>query len=314
MSDPSYRVDLESIRRAFPLHLDAPPSLIDFAHWLDGRPWGSVGCFDLVGNFSDHAFWDGSSVRNNFALFMRLPTGSLAGAWYPSGHKLVDAPIVLLDSEGQWKILGPSFEAFLARLSLRDIVEESDLAPCDDEQDATGELAVWLRKRLGGTELAALTKMPAGLPDFRGFMEKWYRDRENYWANHPTMKALAELLVAHCPKGENPWERTLFDAAIVGRQYELRFFGRDCQPIREAAAVEPVLRGLRDDMWRAHPLLGLWYAMSFGMSADGQINPNFDYEARPTIDNKPADLSEAKADLLRAPRPARWVPSWLATS
>jgi len=62
MSDPSYRVDLESIRGAFPLHLDAPALLIDFANWLDGRPWGSVGCFDLVGNVSDHAFWDASGL------------------------------------------------------------------------------------------------------------------------------------------------------------------------------------------------------------------------------------------------------------
>src|SRR5215471_4547039 len=139
MSDPSYRVDLESIRKAFPLQLDAPPLLIDFANWLDGRPWGSVGCFDLVGNFSDHAFWDGNSVRNNFALFMRLPTGSLAGAWYPSDHELADAPIVLLDSEGQWKILSPSLEGFLARLALRDFADESDLASDDDEQDATDE-------------------------------------------------------------------------------------------------------------------------------------------------------------------------------
>jgi hypothetical protein len=29
------------------------------------------------------------------------------------------------------------------------------------------------------------------------------------------------------------------------------------------------------------------------------------------IDGEPADLSEAKADLIRAPRPARWVPAWL---
>jgi hypothetical protein len=195
MSDPSYRVDLESICRTFPLDLDAPSLLIDFAHWLDGRPWGSVGCFDLVGNFSDHAFWDGSSVRNNFALFMRLPTGSLAGAWYPSGHKPADAPIVLLDSEGQWKILGASLEAFLARLALREIAEESDLAPDDDdEQDATDELAAWLRKRLGAAELEKLTRIPDGLPDFRSFMENWYRERAAYWAYHPTMTALAKRL------------------------------------------------------------------------------------------------------------------------
>jgi len=30
------------------------------------------------------------------------------------------------------------------------------------------------------------------------------------------------------------------------------------------------------------------------------------------INGSPADLAQAKADLRRAPRPARWVPAWLA--
>lgn len=42
--------------------------------------------------------------------------------------------------------------------------------------------------------------------------------------------------------------------------------------------------------------------------------PNFEYDVRPTIDGEPAKLSEAQADLVRAPRPERWVPKWLAAS
>jgi len=52
--------------------------------------------------------------------------------------------------------------------------------------------------------------------------------------------------------------------------------------------------------------------MSFALHADGRIFPRFDYEARPVIAEQPADLIEARADLGRAPRPARWVPTWLA--
>jgi hypothetical protein len=40
--------------------------------------------------------------------------------------------------------------------------------------------------------------------------------------------------------------------------------------------------------------------------------PRFDYDTRPMIGDLPADLAEARADLRQAPRPARWVPDWLA--
>jgi len=42
--------------------------------------------------------------------------------------------------------------------------------------------------------------------------------------------------------------------------------------------------------------------MSFVMSADGRILPSFDYETRPMIGDAPADLTEARADLRRAPQ------------
>ena len=64
-------------------------------------------------------------------------------------------------------------------------------------------------------------------------------------------------------------------------------------------------------MRRAQPELGLWYAMNFGLHADGRIMPNFEYDVRPTIDGELALLSEAQADLARAPRPERWVPKWI---
>jgi hypothetical protein len=88
-----------------------------------------------------------------------------------------------------------------------------------------------------------------------------------------------------------------------------------CRALEEAAVIEPIPRALRDYMWRVKPELGLWYSMSFGLYADGHVLPyGFDYETRPVIAEKPADLTEARADLLRAPRQARWVPVWLAAS
>jgi hypothetical protein len=109
VSDPPYRIDLDSILRAFPHQTEPPRLLLDFAAWLDGRPWGSVGCFSLVGQFTDHApVYDGSPLRDDFALFLRLPEGSVVGAWYGCGA--AEPPIVVLGSEGQYEILAASLE------------------------------------------------------------------------------------------------------------------------------------------------------------------------------------------------------------
>jgi hypothetical protein len=297
--------------------------LLDFVGWLDGRPWGSAGCFSLVGNFTDLApIVDGSPLRDQFALFMRLPEGSVVGAWYGPGGRAAKAPIVVLGSEGQHEIIAASLEGLLAKIALQRFEEDgewTDFTPHEDVDDATDELADWLTDRLdfkglGVKNLEKLAEPPVGLPDFGGWMAKWCSDREEFWAAHAMTIELAKHLTAHLPVGKNPWDNTHFNVAIVGRQYQMRVLRRGWQPVDEAAAIEPLLRELRDERCRAQNNLGLWYSMSFVMSANGRILPNFDYETRPKIGDAPADLAEARADLGRAPRPERWVPAWLATA
>ena len=314
MSESSYFIDVESIRRAFPPGKDVPSLLLDFAEGLDGCPWGGVGCFDLAGDFSDHApIVDGSPLRDKFALFARLPEGSVVGAWYGAGQG-TDAPIVVLGSEGQYEILAPSLESWLARIGLQwfEANEKwTDFTPHEDVDDATDELAEWLRERLGVDDLEPLTQARADLPEFGPWMQKWCRDREAFWEVHPTLAELAAKLTARQPAGKTPLERTHFEVAISGSQFQARVLRRGRQPIEEAAAIEPLLRGLREQMWREKPELGLWYQMSFVMNGHGRILPRFDYDTRPKFNDVPGDLAEAKADLLRAPRPERWVPVWL---
>jgi hypothetical protein len=315
LSDPSYRIDVDSICRAFPPGTEAPALLLDFACWLEGRPWGSVGCFDLRGQFADTApVFDSSPLRDKFALFMRLPDGSAVGAWYGEGLSRTDPPIVGLGSEGEYDILAPSLPWLIAKLAGQEFQSAwHDLPPHDDVECETLELAQWLRTRLVDVGPTPLEQPSSDLPDFRGFVDRWSREREEFWANHPMMTELGWRLAAHLPKGRNSWDKTRFEVAIVGAQYQARVLRRGPQPFEEAKAIEALLRELRDDMRRAQPELGLWYSMDFSLYADGRVMPRFDYDARPTIDDVPAELSEARADLARAPRPERWVPTWLAT-
>jgi hypothetical protein len=318
VSDTPYSIDLASILRAFPPGHDAPRLLLDFADWLKGRPWGSVGCFSLVGQFADLApIYDGSPLRGDLALFLRLPEGSVVGAWYGGGVKVAKPPIVVIGSEGQNEILAASLEGLLAKIAFGRFEENgewTDFAPHEDlEENALDELADWLGARLGVRNLETLTETPSGLPDFAQWTATWCRHREQFWTKHPVPKELGRHLTAYLPKGRNPWDKTTFKIAIAGNQYQARVLGRGTQPLAEAAIIEPILRGLRDEMWRVKPELGLWYSMSFGLYADGRVLPyGFDYETRPTFAEKPVDLTEARADLARAPRPERWVPSWLA--
>jgi hypothetical protein len=318
LSERPYHIDLDSLRRAFPPQTEAPALLLDFAAGLADGPWGSVGCFDLVGAFAEQApIVDGSPLRNQFALFMHLPEGSSVGAWCLPDRPVEAAPIVVLGSEGQHQIIAPSLAGLLAKIALQRFEEDgewTDFTPHEDVDDATDELAEWLCERLGVDDLEPLAAMPKDLPDFAAWMGKWCHDRESYWAGHPRMKELASHLTAHEPAGQNPWARTSFEIAIVGTQYQVRVLDRGRKPIKEAAAIEPILRGLRDEMWQAERDLGLWFSMTMRLGADGSILPSFDYEMRPTFDDVPADVAQARADLARAPRPARWTPPWLAAS
>ncbi|OAF12077.1 hypothetical protein [Bradyrhizobium neotropicale] len=313
MPDTLYPIDLDSIRGAFPPGIEAPSLLLDFAGWLRGRPWGSVGCFSLQGQFSDQApIFDGSALRDRFALFMRLPDGSAVGGWYGAGLDRDNPPIVGLGSEGDYAVLAPTLDGLLERLTSQAFENAwHDLLPDDEVECQTIELARWLAGRAPGEQLAPCEEPSSELPDFRGFVEKWSRDREDYWANHRLMAELGWRLAAHLPKGKNAWDKTRFEVAIVGAQYQARVLSRGPQPFEEAASIESLLRDLREEMRRAQPELGLWYAMNFGLYADGRVMPSFEYDVHPMIDGEPAKLSEAKADLARAPRPERWVPKWL---
>jgi hypothetical protein len=227
------------------------------------------------------------------------------------------APIIVLGSEGQHEILAASLEGWLARIALQRFEEDgewTDFTPHEDVDDETDELADWLSERVAPKMLEQLAELPADLPDFSRWVGKWCVDREQFWAAHPIMLQIADALKAHRPEGKNPWDRTHFEVSLAGGQFQIRVLRRGRQPVEEADVVEPLLRDLRDAMWHEQSSLGLWYWMAFVLSADGRIFPRFDYETRPTFGEQPADLAEARADLARAPRPARWVPAWLAAS
>ncbi|HEX8417363.1 MAG TPA: hypothetical protein VF641_07135, partial [Methylobacterium sp.] len=273
MSEPRYVVDWEQVRRAFPPGLEPPALLRGFGAWLGGRPWGSVGCFDLSGSLSEEApIVDGSPLRREFGLFLHLPDGGKAGFWYRPGHDPRQAPIVGLGSDGEAAVLASSLEGFLARLALKHFDDGrswSDFAPRGDVDDAIPDLAGWLCDHAGLTDLERLAQADPDSTEFARRMESWMLEREAFWAEHPAMTAIARHLEPHRPQDDVPWGRTWFVAAIVGDIFELRVLHRGPQPVPEAPAIEPILRALRAEQARSDPDLGLWFGADLQLGGDG---------------------------------------------
>jgi len=326
MAQDSYIVTRDSLPAAFAPGHEPPPLLLDFADWLDGRPWGSLGCFRLQGTLSDEApIVDGSALRREFSLFLYLPDGSLVGFWHPEGAPTAASPIVGLGSEGDAAVLAGSLEGFLAKLA-RDAFSGtawSDLAADEDEEEDEDEagaaledgreaLAAWLGARIGSERLNELANETCDPTVFAARMEAWMHEREAYWAEHPILIEIGRALAAHRPPGKTPWDQTRLRAAVVGALCEVQVYRRGPQPVQEAAAVEPLLRALRDEQHRSDPELGLWFEVHLTLDAQGRILPRFDYQSRPSLGGAPVSVSEAQTDLARAPRPQPWIPDWLA--
>lgn len=325
MAQDPYIVRRESLAAAFPPGHEPPRLLLDFADWLDGRPWGSLGCFRLQGTLSDEApVVDGSALRREFSLFLYLPDGSLVGLWHPDGVPRAASPVVGLGSEGDAAVLAGSLEGFLAKLAREAFSEPawSDLAAYEDDDekdeaeiagdDAHSALAAWLGDRIGAARLDELAGDACDQTAFAARMDSWMHEREAHWAGHPILAEIGRALSAHRPRGKSPWDRTRLRATIVGALCEVQIYRSGPQPIAEAAVVEPLLRALRDEQHRADPDLGLWFEAQLALDAQGHILPRFEYQVRPVIGGAPAPVAEARSDLSRAPRPARWIPDWLS--
>jgi len=121
--------------------------LLDFAAWLEGRPWAAPAVSALSETSQTWRLW---------STAVRCATSSrcLCGCRRIRRRCLVrdrgraaNAPIVALGSEGQHEIIAASLERLLAKIALQRFEEDgewTDFTPHKDVDDATDELADWL--------------------------------------------------------------------------------------------------------------------------------------------------------------------------
>lgn len=318
-----YSVDLDGLAKAFPeraLTGGLPASLRRFGTWLQGRPWGAVGTFDLSARWSDAYFPGAEAHYDAFALFIRLPDGSSAGYWL-AGDDPARAPIVLLGSEGERAVLAPDLETLLARIALGRFsakgAEAEFLYPQIDfgqgrPPDQRGALKAFLRDDLGIADPERLVASHRASRVFPDWVARLSREAEQQAERDPALKAMWSLLLPHRPAaGAQPWQGSMLNVTWAGDHLRVWTAAAQPKPLAETEALRPHLAALRDKA-AATPGLGLWHSASFMVGRDriDRMVTNYIYEPEFSLGRPPAEAF--REDQRRAPRAERRIPRWLA--
>jgi hypothetical protein len=314
-----YGFDLDDITKAFPDPSGVPPLLERFGAWLADKPWRSVGSFSLARGWADSEFAGGEDFYRDFAMFVWLPTGSIAGYWLKDGT-VAEAPIVLFGSEGEREVLAPNLPSFLARVALGDFEEKGAAADFlysdwDFEgvglTDLRGDMAALLRRETGIEDLAALAaKAHPASTEFADWVNRIEAAHRARLAQDPAMRSISDILHRYRPAGADRWASAVIDIRWAGDAFEGVVLQNGPKILPEAAALRPHLAALRDGAARRVPGLGLWHQATLFVYAD-MIEYRPDYSLQPKFlgGNPPDDAY--RADHLRLPREKRRIPVWL---
>jgi len=297
-----------------------PPLLRRFGGWMAGKPWRSLGAFDLSTEWSDSHFPYAEFLYDQFALFIRLPDGSSVGYWL-ADRPLAEAPIIILGSEGAFAALAPSLEALLARIALGDF---SNNGPASDflysgfdtgegvPPDLRGAMQSFLRAETGVQDLHALARSPVSKPgEFTGWVFATAGALSKRVQAHPAILALARLLEKYRPTSGDPWASTLIDIRWAGATFDA-WVASSMATLPEADGIKPHLATLRDEWAASKPGLGLWNRATLMVTKD-QVTFLPDYIYAPDFRTDQPSAEAFKADQARTPRAARRIPAWLVT-
>lgn len=122
------------------------------------------------------------------------------------------------------------------------------------------------------------------------------------------LKKIARGLFAAAPEG---WARALVTvSAVASRTRVVPVFELNDGSVNESTRVDSdtllTFDDLRDLMYREGA--GTWYNATFTLTADGQLETDFDYDNPPFDGDFEADLLEDDQD--RYPRSQENLPSW----
>jgi hypothetical protein len=331
----AYRIDSDTtLKSSFPPDVKAPQLLLDFAAWLRGRPWGSIGAFSLKGGEIIGALLpSGATEDENFAMFIRMPDGGLAGLWFRESRDPMQAAFVHMDSEGGYAILAPNFALFLHRVSQsrfrdRDGSATEFLPQTDDAPDHTAELAAWLAAHpVAATIIENATSAELKYQD-RGSAARWLdtlvRDLEQRERGDPHLAAIAAVAAQHrlCPASARKQgfgetfqvyaageSMTIRRGTLLIPQPNIERYLKPIKPVAEAELRAPLFAA-REAHAQGAKGRGLWPSATLHVHADGTVTlqPNYGHPYAIGFDGfRAADFA---ADQTRFPRQPNQLEAW----
>lgn len=304
---PMPMVDRESLRLHTPHGQTLPHLLQDFCDWFT-QHGDQAGNVRIVGDRLDDCYVeDGSRIAPAFVSFLCLGDGSRVGWWRPDGTALAESPVALLGSEGELRIVGLGLAELLSRWAT------GSTGIDDFGGQANARMARWLRERCGGGvprsddgELEGRTRQ------LEGWFEAWSTRRSELAAVDPHRVALARELLPLIGRPSQTWERTFAEVVMTGTS--CRLFGTlvGQKPLSVSPELAAALVALRERDADELPEAGLWFRAVLQVGADGVLGVKRTYLEEPNPREVQLDVAGLREDLLRRPRSAYWMPSWLA--
>jgi hypothetical protein len=307
----NYTVNIPSLQTNFPPVFPAPPLLLDFAGWLAQKERGSLGYFALQSErFDDYWIENGTDLHENFAFFIRDPTGGQIGFWLYDETALASPPVVMVGSEGELRILSGTLDEFLERLAAGK-TQAPDLDSRDDEDgNAPTELTQWLASHVSGTSVQNLRQPP----DLGQWMDAWGQQQREWIDKDALHLQIADKLRKYVKPNAEPWETAAFDVLLVGTQFKMwhRSFGPQPMPPIEVADLEPLFRSIREQRAHRFPGRGLWFTSWVTVGSHGGAKLSCNFMEQPTIlDERPmVPNSDYELDFRDFPRSNHWMPEW----
>jgi hypothetical protein len=196
MLPTKFSFDVAQVTRAFSPSIGIPKLLARFGQWLDGKPWGSVGCFEFGTNWADRYFRGAELHYDKFAMFLELPEYSSVGLWL-GDEGACQTPVILLEPHDEHVVVAPSLESFLARIALGDLPDDLPLCEFLYQQRGEGEvpdlrfdLQTFLKGETGIGDLDGLLPPEGwGRPDILQWIERKNNGRYSPARHRPRLNA-----------------------------------------------------------------------------------------------------------------------------
>ncbi len=334
MKKPPYRITSATrLKSAFPDSAELPDLVVRFADWLKGKPWGSVGCFNVQpGDAGDLAPAD-ANISGAFAMVLRMPDGGLAGIWLTHESDATRAPFVLVSSGGELIELAPNFAGFLDRLARQVFSQfgpDADFLVAEDVAAQTDALQDWLAQQRDAQAQIKANAVKDYLKFDKGKAAKWL-DAEMQRADEarksdPALVALRDVLLRHRltrkKRQSDPPQFGMATFRVFAAGDRMRIKKgialivtkgvNDLQEIDPAAEAEliPHLFKLREAHAQKKTGEGLWPSATLSLLMTGEVYIECNYDHPFAIGYKQFPAKRFADDHARYPRKTSKLQPW----